>query len=171
MSDQEPTTELGAFGSEGAVATSWQQARALLVDADVYWLTTVRPDGRPHVTPLVGIWLTDAFYFCTGPDERKAKNLGANPHCAVTTGVNALDGVDLVVEGTAATVSQREELHLIADTFEAKYGARFTDPGGTWFGLGTAIRDGETPAYRVTPARAFGFGKGEQFSQTRYVFG
>ena len=47
----------------------------------MYWLSTVRPDGRPHVTPLLGIWLDGALYFCTGPDERKAKNLARNPRC------------------------------------------------------------------------------------------
>ena len=45
----------------------------------MYWLSTVRPDGRPHVTPLMSVWLEGALYFCTGPDERKAKNLVRNP--------------------------------------------------------------------------------------------
>ena len=43
--------------------------------AELYWLTTVRKDGRPHITPLVGAWVDDAFVFCTGPEEQKAQNL------------------------------------------------------------------------------------------------
>ena len=30
-------------------------------------ITTVRADGRPHVTPLVAVWLDDAIHFATGP--------------------------------------------------------------------------------------------------------
>jgi nitroimidazol reductase NimA-like FMN-containing flavoprotein (pyridoxamine 5'-phosphate oxidase superfamily) len=54
-------------------------ARKRLEDADLAWLTTVRPDDRPHVTPLVFVWFDDAAYFTTGPSERKAKNLASSP--------------------------------------------------------------------------------------------
>ena len=74
MTEPEPETELSAFSSDDAIPTEWGKGRRELQDAEVYWLSTVRPDGRPHVTPLLGIWLDGALYFCTGPDERKAKN-------------------------------------------------------------------------------------------------
>lgn len=170
MAGQEPAAELGPFSSAGALPTSWEQARRGLEDAQLYWLSTVRPDGRPHVTPLLGVWLVDGFYFCTGPSERKAKNLADNPFCVVTTGGNSLDGLDLVVEGVAASVHDGAELQRGADMFEAKYGSHVTAAEGTWFGLGEAIRAGDTPVYRVTPSTAFGFGKGEKYSQTRFRF-
>jgi hypothetical protein len=137
----------------------------------VYWLSTVRPDGRPHVTPLIGAWTAGAVYFCTGANERKAKNLAQNPHCILTTGGNTLaDGLDIVVEGTAVQVSDEAELGRVADVYESKYGARFTEPDGTWFGLGDAIRSGGAMLFRVAPVKAFGFGKGEKFSETRWSF-
>ncbi len=171
MVEREPVTDLGAFSSDGAVAAEWATALADLQGAEVYWLSTVRPDGRPHVTPLLGVWLDGALYFCTGPSERKAKNLAQNPNCVLTTGCNGLDdGLDLVVEGAAAMVSEGAELRSVADTFESKYGRHFTAPDGTWFGLGEAIRGGDALVYRVTPTTAFGFGKGRQFSQTRWRF-
>ena len=102
-----------------------------------FWLSTVRPGGQPHVTPLLGVWLDGALYFCTGDAERKAKNLAQNAHCVLTTGCNTLDdGLDVVVEGAGALVSDAAELGRVADTYESKYGARFTAPEGTWFGLG-----------------------------------
>jgi general stress protein 26 len=153
-----------------AVQTEWSRGRAVVAGAEAYWLSTVRPDGRPHVTPLLGIWLEGAFYFCTGPDERKAKNLLANRHCVVTTGRNTLDGLDLVLEGTAELTSDPTELGRVADTYESKYGAHFASPDGTWSGLGDAIRQAEALVYRVVPETAFGFGKGEPFSQTRWRF-
>lgn len=171
MGEHEPVTRLSSFSSDDAVPTEWAQARGDLRDAEVFWLSTVRPDGRPHVTPLLGVWLDGALYFCTGANERKAKNLTQNPHCILTTGRNELaDGVDLVVEGVAAGVSDGAERRRVADTFESKYGPRFTAPEGTWFGLGDGIRDGTALLYRVAPAVAFGFGKGRLFSQTRWSF-
>ena len=123
MARTEPVAELDArFSGDDATATEWAKARERLSVAEVYWLSTVRPDGRPHVTPLLGVWLDGALYFCTGPAERKAKNLAQNPNCVLTTGCNGLDGLDLVVEGAAAMVSEGPELRSVADTFESKYG-------------------------------------------------
>jgi nitroimidazol reductase NimA-like FMN-containing flavoprotein (pyridoxamine 5'-phosphate oxidase superfamily) len=143
----------------------------VLSEAEVFWLSTVRPDGRPHVTPLLAVWHDDALYFSTGPGERKAKNLEQNAHCLLTTGRNGLDdSMDLVVEGAAAKVGDAAEFRLVADAFESKYGPHFTAPEGTWFGLGDAIRGGNALVYRVAPTTILGFGKGKQFSQTRWRF-
>jgi len=57
MVTSKPVTTLSAFSSTDAVPTAWVRGKAELRDAEVYWLSTVRPDGRPHVTPLLGIWL------------------------------------------------------------------------------------------------------------------
>src|ERR1035438_3011736 len=164
MAEPGPVTELSAFSSDDAIPTEWRQGRRELRDAKVYWLSTVRPDGRPHVTPLLGVWLDGALYFCTGPDERKAKNLSENLHCVLTTGHNTLEGLDLVLEGTAEKTSGPAELGRVADTYESKYGAHFAAPNGTWSGLGDAIRRGEALVYRVAPTTGFGFGKGKSFS-------
>src|SRR5580692_5805551 len=128
MAEPVPVTELSSFSSPNATPTQWPEARDELAGAELYWLSTVRPDGRPHVTPLLGIWLDGAMYFCTGPNERKAKNLEQNPGCVLTTGRNDLDGLDLVIEGRAMTVSDEVERGLVADTFESKYGPHFEAP-------------------------------------------
>ena len=118
-------------------------------------------------------WLcgtTTRCIFASGPEERKAKNLGQNPQCILTTGQNGLDGLDLVVEGRAVEVGDAAELEQVANAYESKYGAHFTAPEGTWFGLSDAIRAGKALVYRVAPTTILGFGKGEQFSQTRWRF-
>jgi nitroimidazol reductase NimA-like FMN-containing flavoprotein (pyridoxamine 5'-phosphate oxidase superfamily) len=62
-----PTTTLNdAFSEPGATVTSWEDTRKLLESAELFWITTVRADGRPHMTPLVAVWLDDALHFCTG---------------------------------------------------------------------------------------------------------
>ena len=168
MAGTDPVTELDErYSSEGASATGWGQARGRLEDAQLYWLSTVRPDGRPHVTPLIAVWLDDALHFCTGPDERKARNLAENPHCILTTGCNALDeGLDLVVEGDAVAVRDDARLQRIADAYEAKYGSdwHFDVRDGAFHSEG-----GPGLVFAVVPATVFGFGKGD-YSQTRWRF-
>ena len=169
MTERDPVIELSPFSSEGATPTAWTRGLEELHAAEVYWLSTVRPDGRLHVTPLLAVWVEGALYFCTGSTERKAKNLAQNPNCVLTTGRSALEGPDVVVEGEARPVSAVAERTDVADAYERKYGRHF-GPGGTWAGLGDAIRSGDACLFRVTPTVVFGFGKGERYSQTRWLF-
>src|SRR4051812_41587935 len=166
MTMKEPVTELDPrFSGADATPTLWADGRELLESAEIFWLTTVRPDGRPHVTPLLAIWLEGALYFSTGETERKAKNLAHNAHCILTTGGNALnEGFDLVVEGDAARVSDEATLQRLAERYLAKYGWQFTVRDGTLHGGEGNIAQ----VFAVTPTTAFGFGKGEPFSQTRW---
>ena len=77
MPEPVPVTELSAFSSPNATPTEWSQARDELACAEVYWLSTVRPDGRPHVTPLLGIWLEG---LCTSvPDQTNEKQRTSQP--------------------------------------------------------------------------------------------
>jgi nitroimidazol reductase NimA-like FMN-containing flavoprotein (pyridoxamine 5'-phosphate oxidase superfamily) len=165
---KEPAAELDArFSGEGATATAWVEGRRQLEAAEIFWISTVRPDGRPHVTPLLAVWLERALYFCTGPDERKARNLARNPQCILTTGCNALDqGLDVVVEGVAEPVADDARLHRIADAYESKYGSdwHFDVRDGAF-----AHQGGTALVFEVAPVTAFGFGKGA-FSQTRWRF-
>jgi general stress protein 26 len=127
MAQAIPTAELDArFSSEGARPTAWPEARKHLEAAELYWLTTVRADGRPHVTPLIAVWLADAMHFCTGASEQKARNLEHNQHCILTTGRNSLtEGVlDLVVEGDAVRVTDEAKLRKIAAVYESKLARR-----------------------------------------------
>lgn len=169
MAVKEPVTEFdGAFSSAEASATPWEEARGRLEEAEVFWLSTVRPDGRPHVTPLIAVWFEGALHFCTGPDERKARNLEGNPHVVMTTGSNTLHaGLDLVVEGRVRQVEDETRLRRLAELFESKYGGdwHFEVEDGVFVGEGT-----RAVVFEVLPAKAFGFGKGEVYSQTRWRF-
>ena len=167
MTNHDPATELDQqFSSEGATVTPWTEARERLERAEVYWLATVRPEGQPHVTPLIAVWLDGALFFHTGPSERKAKNLAHNAHCVITTGCNALsEGLDLVVEGDAAEVSDEARLQPVAEAISSKYGWNITVRDGALYSEGN-----KALVYEVRPTQAFGFGKGEPFSQTRWRF-
>src|SRR5438132_14049555 len=102
----EPITTLDTrHGVPRGGVTEWDETRRVLETAELFWISTVRADGRPHVTPLVAVWLDGAIYFSTGPTEQKAMNLRGNPHVILTTGCNHWDaGLDGVVEGDAVQV-------------------------------------------------------------------
>ena len=83
----EPTTALDPrFSQPGAEPTAWDDTMQALEAAELFWITTVRADGRPHVSPLVAVWLDGAIHFSTGAGEQKAHNLRANPQVILTTG-------------------------------------------------------------------------------------
>jgi hypothetical protein len=174
MPAKEPATALDTrFSGADATPTPWADGRAQLEQAEIFWLSTVRPDGRPHVTPLLAIWLDDALYFSTGAEERKAKNIAHNPHCILTTGCNALNqGFDLVVEGDAVRLTDEAKLQRVADLYDSKYGWRYIVRNGALVHAHAADQGEEAAAlvYEVAPTTAFGFGKGEPFSQTRWRF-
>jgi nitroimidazol reductase NimA-like FMN-containing flavoprotein (pyridoxamine 5'-phosphate oxidase superfamily) len=159
------------FSSPGVSALPWTDAERQLRDADVFWLATVRPEGRPHVVPVIAVWLDGSLYFSTGEGEQKAVNLEDNDRVSVMTGSSDLDdGSDVVVEGRATVVTDVTERPRIADAYEAKYGDgwRLPDLEGV-------------VVYEVTPAKVLGFGRkagrigppsgrGERFNQTRWRF-
>jgi nitroimidazol reductase NimA-like FMN-containing flavoprotein (pyridoxamine 5'-phosphate oxidase superfamily) len=164
----EPTAELNeGFSGPDATARPWADVVEVLASAEIFWLSTVRRDGRPHVTPLPAVWLDGALHFCSGADEQKTRNLGSEPRCILTTGTNRLrSGLDVVVEGTAERVTDAAQLGRLAERWKAELDWDFTVGDGEF-------RDPEERhglVFRVAPAKVLAFGKGEPFSQTRYRF-
>jgi Pyridoxamine 5'-phosphate oxidase len=167
------TGTLDSRFSQATEATPWPQVHAALAAAERYWITTVRADGRPHVTPLVGIWVEAsdgadggaAFVFCTGPTEQKARNLENGSSVAVTTGVNTWqEGLDIVVEGAAARVMGKQALVALADLYRAKYGDDWS------FDCDDEVFDPDGEAamvFRVTPSKVLAFAKSSH-GQTRF---
>lgn len=164
-----PVTEIDSrFSAPDAAATEWGQAQAVLESAQLSWLATVRADGRPHVTPLVAVWLDGAVYFSTGAAEQKAVNLSANPRVTLTTGCNSWDtGLDVVVEGAAERVTAAAELERLAAAWRQKWDGRWQYQVGDGCFLQEA--GGEVLVFAVRPAKVLSFGKGA-FSQTRHRF-
>ncbi len=156
------------FSDPGAEPTSWEATVAALRDAELFWITTVRGDGRPHVTPLVAVWHGDALHFCTGPGEQKALNLAANPRVALTTGCSTWDeGLDLVVEGEATRVTDSGTLTALASAWRQKWDGRwhFEAADGGFHHQGG---EGLAHVFAVHPTKILAFGKGA-FTQTRHL--
>jgi general stress protein 26 len=163
-----PETKLDTrFSDADAVATSWNDTRQSLEEAELFWITTVRRDGRPHTTPLVAVWLDDAIYFCTGPSEQKAVNLRHNQHVILTTGCNEWEyGTDIVVEGTAVRVTDDPKLRRLASAWGRKWDGRWRYEVGDG---GFEHEHGWALVFEVEPTKVLAFAKGT-FSQTRHRF-
>jgi general stress protein 26 len=165
-----PTSTVDSrFSMPGATATPWEQTEQVLSAAPLFWISTVRRDGRPHVTPLVAVWDDGALYFSTGEQEQKALNLAANPDVVLTTGANGWeDGLDVMVEGPAVPVLERAALIRIAERWAGKWDGRWEyevgdgclrHPGAT----------GRVLVFAVSPTKVLAFAKGE-FSHTSHRF-
>lgn len=129
---------LDADKGRGLLPWSWATDR--LAKAHTYWVATTRSDARPHVMPVWGVWLDDAFCFSTGNQSRKARNLAENPRCVISCEV---DEAQIMVEGVAEIIIGSELKRRFADAYGPKY---------EW-----DMEGFNEPVYAVRPAVVFGF--------------
>ena len=118
---------LDAESGSGLIPWDWVDEQAHKARND--WIGTTRPDGRPHIMPVWGVWLNGMLYFGTDRLSRKARNIAANPEI-----VAHLESGDeaVVIEGVAEEVTDTSVLRLIADASEAKYNFKpDTDSAGS----------------------------------------
>lgn len=170
----EPVTTMDArYSDPDGVVTEWDATRRVLESAAVFWLSTVRADGRPHVTPLVGVWSEDVLHFCTGETEQKAINLRSNSHVILTTGCNGWkDGLDVVVEGDAVRVTDQETLERLATVWATKWDGRwqYLARDGYFYNHDEhEVLPESILVFSVKPSKVFAFAKGA-FSHTRHQF-
>jgi hypothetical protein len=133
---QHPSKDLSAL-------KPWPWALERLEKSHNYWIATTRPDGRPHLMLVWGIWWKDAFWFSTGPRTRKAKNIAGDPHVVIST-EKADEAV--ILEGAAEEVKDRSVWKQLAQIYNGKYG------GDVY----TILESCGGNVYRVVPRQAFG---------------
>jgi nitroimidazol reductase NimA-like FMN-containing flavoprotein (pyridoxamine 5'-phosphate oxidase superfamily) len=91
----------------------WSTVLARLRGAHRYWLATTRPDGRPHVVPIDGVWVGEAFYFGGSPETVHQRNMASNQKVAIhledTKAAVIAEGRAVLVEITDEVVQATEE--------------------------------------------------------------
>lgn len=124
---QRPAMQDYGISAEAEGLLPWSFASQQMAAARTYWISSTRPDGRPHAAPVWGVWLDDVFYFGTGPGSVKARNLSANP--ALVVHLESGDDV-VILEGEAEWLTAVEPAlwQRIADHYEAKYAGFRPDP-------------------------------------------
>jgi general stress protein 26 len=169
-----PATTLDTrYSDPAAKAIGWEETRQILESAELFWVTTVRADGRPHVTPVVAAWVDGGICFCTGAGEQKFLNLRANPHVVVTTGCNQWDrGIDVVVEGDAVHVTDEQTLRRLAAAFTKKWDGRwqFEARDGCFADPDSEDSSMVAQVFLVSPVKVFAHKKGDPFGATTHKF-
>jgi hypothetical protein len=163
-------------------ATPWAFTRERLANPETErtcWLATVRPDGRPHLMPIIAFWIDGALHFIVGEGTRKGRNLAADGRCVIATGSTTLPSLDVVVEGHAEPIGDEAEVRRMAELL-----------GGNGWPLevrGDRVHGPHAPTagpppyaiYRMVPTKAFGlpgmlgmteFDRSELPKPTRYEF-
>jgi nitroimidazol reductase NimA-like FMN-containing flavoprotein (pyridoxamine 5'-phosphate oxidase superfamily) len=138
----------------------WSFAEERLVAARNYWISTTRPDGRPHAVPVWGVWVDGKLYFDGSPETRRGRNIAENP--AVVAHLESGDQV-VIVEGEAheTRAPERGLAKRLAAAYKAKYAASGYSPSPDSWDQGGL--------YVVEPRKAFAWTKFPQ-DTTRWTF-
>ncbi|MEV6897571.1 pyridoxamine 5'-phosphate oxidase family protein [Amycolatopsis sp. NPDC051372] len=170
MTEPTRTRNLDIYGH---AELPWSRARDLLArdSASVdltFFLTTVRPDGRPHTAGVGALWDSEALYFTSGPGTLKSRLLATNAACSV--GVR-LQGIDLTLEGSATRVADPATVAHLAAVYHAN-GWPVTADGDTFTAPYSAPSAGPPPwyVYRFDLRTAFGIATAEPHGATRWDF-
>lgn len=144
---------------DGADLIPWVETSRKLAEARNYWVAAVREDGKPHATPVWGVWLDETFYFGVGASSVKARSLAHNP--AVVVHLESGDDV-VILEGTAVLVTDKPLLQKIyGDVYGPKYD----------LDMSAQVEDGAGPTFAVQPALAFAWLESDfPNTATRYRF-
>jgi hypothetical protein len=139
----------------------WKWAADRLTKSRQYWIVTVRPEGRPHVMLVWGLWLNEAFYFSTGSQSRKARNLDANPECVICSQESE---EAVIVEGRAERLRDVPAIRDFLARYERKYKFDLS-------GMAKDMIELKEPVFVVHPRVAFGlWEKKFATSATRWKF-
>lgn len=149
----------------------WSAVTGQLAHGRTWWFATNRPTGRPHVRPVLAVWVNGVLVTAAGAGTRKARNLADDSPATLTT---SLEGIDLVVEGEISTVTDDGSLQRVADAFFDTYGWPTTVVDGALEAPYGAPSAGPPPyrVFAVSPQTVFAFGTDERWatSSTRFAF-
>ena len=123
-------------------------------DRHTCWLATINPDGSPHVTGIGALWADGCWWFETGRDSRKGRNLARDPRCTLSVSAREFD---LAVSGEAALVTDPATVADLAGRWAADgWPARVDDSGAAITAEYSAPSAGPPPwhVYCLTPRTA-----------------
>ena len=138
----------------------WSKIDHWLLAFRSIWLSTTRPDGRPHAVPVWYVWDGRSVYFISDRRLQKSKNLAQQTWIVVHAG----DGDDVIIlEGPVETVTSNEELERV----DAAYRSKYVDPGS---GAQATIFEPNVDVYRVHVRRVMAWEYGTVANRTDWKF-
>lgn len=138
----------------------WSKIDHWLLAFRTIWISTTRPDGRPHAVPVWYVWDGRNLYFISDRKLQKSKNLAQQPWIVVHAG----DGDDVIIlEGISTIVKNTDELNRVDDAYRAKY----VDPGS---GAQATIFEPNADLYRVHIRHVMAWEYGTVANRTDWEF-
>ena len=148
-----------SLNGDASATTSWELARERLANPEhqrTCWIATTRPDGQPHLMPVIGFWIDGAMHIIAGEGTRKARNIAADSRCVIATTSTTLPSLDLVVEGRAEALTDDGEVRRVVE-FLGDRNWPLEPEGNKVFGPHAPTAGGPPyTIYRIVPARVFG---------------
>jgi PPOX class probable F420-dependent enzyme len=157
-----PTAHAPRLGYDRSPAETERRVRPMLVAEKVVWLSSVRPDGFPHIVPTWFCWDGAALLVFSKPNAVKVRSLRANPRLMVALGRPEEDFAVALIEAEATL---DDAPAAVPDAFFAKYAAELgegrLDPA--------TFRATYTQAIRVVPTRFVPWhGRGPRHDRPRH---
>lgn len=115
------------------------------------WLSTVRPDGRPHLVPVWFLWDGETILIFSQPNQQKLRNLQHNPNVVVALDT-AGQGDDVVMIEGKAELLHDPRVSAALPAYAEKYRKRLELYGWS----GESMAQDYSQAIRVTPTKFFG---------------
>jgi hypothetical protein len=156
--ERTPKREQSLFG-DASGTTSWELARERLANPEhqrTSWLATTRPDGRPHLMPVITTCIDGEIHIVAGEGTRKGRNLAADGRCVIAMSSTTLPSLDIVIEGRAEPLTDDDVVRHLAEVF--------TKSGWPLEANGDKVDGPHAPTagpppytiYRIVPSKAFG---------------
>ena len=99
----------------------WSHVSERMNAAMHYWVCSVDADGRPHATPVDGLWIGDKLYFGGSPETRRNRNIVANPAVCIHL-ESAMDVIILRGEAHELRAPAKELALQLVEASAKKYG-------------------------------------------------
>lgn len=93
----------------------WSHVSERMDETLRYWVSTVSPDGRPHATPVDGLWVDECLYFGGSTKTRRSRNLAKNRAVCI----HLEDALDVVILHGDAEELINPDSSLVARLIEA----------------------------------------------------
>lgn len=163
------------IASDAAPSTeplAWDEVRERFAADRWYWLATAGAGGRPHVRPVLAVWLDNKVYSTTSPRAAKGRNLQRHPECSLAA---RTPEIDIVVEGATSWADDRDLLERIASAYNSKYNWPVTITADNMLDAPYGAPTAGSPPYRaygITPTTVYAFGTGGDLGvrSTRFRF-
>ena len=117
----------------------------------IIWLSSVRPDGRPHLVPVWFLWDGATILIFSQPNNQKIRNIRHSPNVALA--LDSVGGDDVVIIEGRAELIDDPDVNTTLEVYAKKYAGLLQDMSTTAEEMAKSYSQG----IRVTPMKFRGW--------------